>query len=230
VTDPTLTRYRLAFGKSQAMRYTGHLDLYRALERTIRRAALPLAYSRGFSPHPKLQLAAALPLGMTSHAELADIWLEHPVPEVEILERLQQASPPGIAVERVRQVPTPEPPLQRQVQRADFVARLETPLSPDLARRLEALLEATSLPRERRGKAYDLRPLIIGIRLAPPAEILLSLSAREGATGRPEEALDALGLDPLAADLTRVQLTLDPSPAAAPAARTQPAPTADAGS
>lgn len=218
MTDPTLTRYRLAFGKSQAMRYTGHLDLYRALERTIRRAALPLAYSRGFSPHPKLQLACALPLGFTSRAELADIWLEQPVPESDVLARLQQAAPPGIAFEGVQPVPTPEPPLQRRVQRADFAARLESPLAPDLPERLDALLKATSIPRERRGKAYDLRPLIIDLRLEPPAELVLALSAREGATGRPEEVLDALGLDPLAADITRVQLTLDPSPADAPAA------------
>ena len=215
MTDPTLTRYRLAFGKSQAMRYTGHLDLYRALERTIRRAALPLAYSRGFSPHPKLQLASALPLGFTSRAELADIWLEQPVPESEVLARLQQAAPPGIAFERVQPVPTPEPPLQRQVQQADFVARLESPLAPDLPQRLDALLKATSIPRERRAKAYDLRPLIIDLQLRPPTEIVLALSAREGATGRPEEVLDALGLDPLAADITRVLLTLDPSPATA---------------
>jgi radical SAM-linked protein len=215
MTDPTLTRYRLAFAKSQAMRYTGHLDLYRALERTIRRAALPLAYSRGFSPHPKLQLASALPLGFTSRAELADIWLEQPVPESEVLARLQQAAPPGIAFERVQPVPTPEPPLQRQVQRADFVARLESPLAPDLPQRLDVLLKATSIPRERRAKAYDLRPLIIDLQLRPPTEIVLALSAREGATGRPEEVLDALGLDPLAADITRVQLTLDSSPAAA---------------
>jgi len=215
MTDPTLTRYRLAFGKSQAMRYTGHLDLYRALERTIRRAALPLAYSRGFSPHPKLQLASALPLGFTSRAELADIWLEQPIPADEILARLQQAAPPGIAFERVQPVPAPEPPLQRQVQRAGFVARLEDPLAPDLPRRLDALLQATSIPRERRAKAYDLRPLIIDLRLRPPTEIVLELSAREGATGRPEEVLDALGLDPLAADITRIQLTLDPSPATA---------------
>lgn len=218
MTDPTLKRYRIAFGKSQAMRYTGHLDLYRALERTIRRAALPLAYSHGFSPHPKLQLACALPLGFTSRAELADIWLEQPVPESDVLARLQQAAPPGIAFEHVHPVPTSEPPLQRQVQRADFVARLESPLAPDLPERLAALLKATSVPRERRGKAYDLRPLIISLRLEDPVELVLALSAREGATGRPEEVLDALGLDPLAADITRVQLTLEPSPTAASAA------------
>ena len=215
MSDPTLRRYRLAFGKSQAMRYTGHLDLYRALERTVRRAALPLAYSRGFSPHPKLQLASALPLGFTSCAELADIWLEQPIPEDEILARMRQAAPPGIAFERVQSIPAPEPPLQQQVLRADFVARLESPLPPDLPQRLGALLKATSIPRERRGKTYDLRPLIIDLGLKPPAELVLALSAREGATGRPEEVLDALGLDPLAAEITRVQLTLTASPAAA---------------
>jgi radical SAM-linked protein len=48
------------------MRYTGHLDLYRTWERTLRRAGLPLAYSQGFKPHPRIVLACALPLGCTT--------------------------------------------------------------------------------------------------------------------------------------------------------------------
>ena len=70
-----MLRLRLYFGKTSLMRYTAHLDTQRALERTIRRAKLPLAYSEGFTPHAKMNLAAALPLGFTSIGELADIWL-----------------------------------------------------------------------------------------------------------------------------------------------------------
>ena len=58
------------------MRFTGHLDLHRAWERTFRRAGLPLAYSQGFNPHPRLNLASALPLGFTSEGEVIDVWLE----------------------------------------------------------------------------------------------------------------------------------------------------------
>ena len=56
-------RVRLTFTKQGALRYTGHLDLHKILERSIRRAKLPLAYSQGYHPQPKINLAAALPLG-----------------------------------------------------------------------------------------------------------------------------------------------------------------------
>ena len=69
-------RLRLTFAKTEAMRFTGHLDLHHTWERTFRRAGLPLAYSQGFNPHPRLNLASALPLGFTSECEVIDVWLE----------------------------------------------------------------------------------------------------------------------------------------------------------
>ncbi len=66
-------RYRILFSKTEAMRFTGHLDLFRAWERLLRRARMPLAYSSGFHPHPKIQIGAALPLGVTGDNELADV-------------------------------------------------------------------------------------------------------------------------------------------------------------
>ena len=57
------------------MRYTSHLDLYRAWERLLRRAGAQLVFSQGYNPRPKLQLAAPLALGITSQAEIIDFWL-----------------------------------------------------------------------------------------------------------------------------------------------------------
>jgi uncharacterized protein (DUF2344 family) len=68
-------RIRAEFAKTEAMRFTSHLDLYRAWERLLRRAGLPLQFSQGYNPRPKLQLAAPLPLGMTSQVEIIDFWL-----------------------------------------------------------------------------------------------------------------------------------------------------------
>ena len=73
-------RVRICFAKTDAMRFIGNLDLFKAWERACRRAGLPLAYSQGYNPQPKLNLASALPLGFTSQAELIDIWLEQPLP------------------------------------------------------------------------------------------------------------------------------------------------------
>ena len=66
-------RIRITFSKQGALRYTGHLDLHNLWERAARRAAIPLAYSQGFHPQPKIQLAAALPLGFSSRAEVCSI-------------------------------------------------------------------------------------------------------------------------------------------------------------
>jgi radical SAM-linked protein len=76
-------RVRIHFHKTEAMRFTGHLDLHKAWERALRRAgsrsALRLAYSQGFHPQPRIHLACALPLGFTSECEVVDVWLENEI-------------------------------------------------------------------------------------------------------------------------------------------------------
>lgn len=207
-------RYRVRFAKLPAMRFTGHLDLHRAWERTLRRAGLPLAYSQGFSPHPRIHLASALPLGYTSECELADVWLEREWEPQAILQALQLASPPGLAIEWVRRVPATEPALQQQVQGAEYRVELEAVTSMGIAARTLSLMQAATLPRVRRDKPYDLRPLIEELRVETRKDggvsLFMRLSARESATGRPEEVLLALGVDPAAHESRRTRLFLSP--------------------
>ncbi len=210
MTEEARVRYRLHFHKTEAMRFTGHLDLHRALERTIRRAGLPLAYTRGFSPHPRLQLAAALPLGFVSRAEIADFWLERPLEPSDVLARLQAAAPPGMHFLEAQIAPEDEPALQRQVTGATYSVRLSDPPPADLEKRVRSLLAAPTVLRQRRGKGYDLRPLIARLEHEGGGRLLMHLSAREGATGRPDEVIEALGLDPLAADVERTSLEYAP--------------------
>jgi radical SAM-linked protein len=65
-----MMRLRITFSKTGSLRYTGHLDLQTVWERTARRAGLPLAYTQGFHPGPRIQIASALPLGFIGHAEI----------------------------------------------------------------------------------------------------------------------------------------------------------------
>jgi radical SAM-linked protein len=190
-------RIRITFAKSESMRYTSHLDLHRTWERTIRRAGLPLAYSQGFRPHPRINLGAALPLGFTSQDEIVDIWLEEPLSLEQIHQQLTIASPPGIQILVVVEIPQDAPVLQTQITASKYLITLLEPIS-DLDVRLQHVYQATSLPRERRGKTYDLKPLIHEICRLPDDEfgrqrLQAVLSAREGATGRPEEVILALG-------------------------------------
>lgn len=212
----SLCRYRVFFSKTEAMRYTGHLDLFRAWERTIRRAGLPLAYSAGFRPHPRMNLAAALPLGFTSECEVLDIWLERELATSAISERLQQALPPGIELHRVEAVDLRAPALQRQVMAAEYLVTLLEGV-PDLDERIAKILEAEHLLRDRRSRAYDLRPLILELTRLPDApngnaRIVMRLAAREGATGRPEEVVRALGGKPERARFHRLRLIFASQP------------------
>jgi len=200
-------RIRITFVKQGALRYTGHLDLQKLWERTARRAELPLAYSQGFHPQPKINIAAALPLGFSSSCEVMDMRLQNDVPLEGLGEKLQATLPTGIRVLNIERVDNGEPALQTQVASAEDEVTLTEPMDrSELDRRIESLMNSDSLPRERRGKSYDLRPLIERLFLIPnPLPIItMRLTAQERATGRPEEVLDALGI---AFEETRIERT-----------------------
>ncbi len=197
-------RLRIEFTKTGAAKYSGHLDLHKTWERILRRAGLPLAYSNGFHPQPKLHLAAALPVGMTSECELADVWVSETVDLAETLAALKAVTSPGIGILRVWEVPEALPALQSQLLSADYVATVPEP-PPDLAERAAQLMAAQTLPREKRGKPYDLRPLLEDLAVEGN-QVRMRLAARDGATGRPEEVLDALGLEAGAIPVLRLAL------------------------
>ena len=260
-------RLRVTFSKGGPLVYTSHLDLARAWERALRRAGVGLAYSGGFNPRPKLQLAAALPLGHTAEAELLDVWLEEPTRSggaeeqgsrgaeergsrgagerrsrgvVEDFARaLVPVLPDGLTISQVRQVMLKEPALQTQIVAAEYWVMVEwCPESVEgwdesagaVEARIERVLAATELPQERRGRRYDLRPLIERLWLercpepcpeprrravegrAVGGEVVLGmqLAARAGATARPEAVLDVLGMGEAFARYCRIRLISAP--------------------
>jgi len=198
-------RIQITFSKQGALRYTGHLDLHKLWERAARRAELPLAYSQGFHPQPKMNIAAALPLGFSSRCEVLDMRLERDVPLEGLQEKLQQTLPTGIQVFAIESVDERAPALQTQVASAEYeVVSTEAGFGSDLKRRIDSVMESESIIRERRGKTYDLRPLVEELKSLSDDKIFMRLTAKEGATGRPEEVLDVLGI---AFDETRIERT-----------------------
>lgn len=203
-------RVQITFTKQGALRYTGHLDLHKLWERAARRAGLPLAYSQGFHPQPKMSIAAALPLGFSSRCEVLDMRLKRDIPLDGLCDTLQATLPSGIQVLSIEQTDERAPALQTQVVSAEYEVALTGPVNgSDLKRRTDSVMESESILRTRRGKQYDLRPLIESLTSASSPEgrgekIFMKLSAREGATGRPEEVLDVLGI---AFEDTRIERT-----------------------
>ena len=211
----TASRYRVTFSKTVEMRYTSHLDLQRTWERLMRRAELPLLFTEGFHPRVRFNLAAALPLGFTGDAEICDLYLTERIEPAALCERLRRSAPPGVDVRSLCEVPSLGPAVQTLIRSADYVVDADDVDADAVVARVEALLAARELPRERRGKVYDLRPLVESLsteRVGMGVRIRATLSCRPGATGRPDELLDALGLEPLAARVCRTRLVLDDEP------------------
>ena len=143
MNDQAPLRIRIFFHKNDAMRYTGHLDLHKTWERTFRRAGLPLAYSQGFHPQPRLNLACALPLGFTSQGEIIDAWLEYPLPMEDVQTTLASSAPPGITHIQIEAVDPRTPALQTQVVASEYQITFLVP-APELDEKLHEILNAAS--------------------------------------------------------------------------------------
>ncbi len=218
---PPAQRLRVHYASDDSVKYVGHLDIARTWERAIRRSGLPLAYSHGFNPQPRIQFAAALPLGFTSDAEVVDIYLRTMVAPEEALERLRVALPRGIAPRKAETVAYELPSLQSLVQRAHYRVEVETDDNETAFRtRLEAFDARTHAWRERRkGKEtvrYDLRPLVLEIVYAGACPLGQSfevwMRSEPGASGRPDELLAELGFPEAARRIQRTALVLAADP------------------
>ncbi len=144
-----------------------------------------------------------------------DIRLNDELTMDDISSRLRDTLPADIQVLNVESVDERAPALQTQILSATYEVHLTEPVDgTDLTRKAQELMTAESLPRERRGKSYDLRPLIEMLSVVTEANgnvwLRMTLSAREGATGRPDEVLEALGIPADTARVERTRLILVP--------------------
>lgn len=204
-------RLRVSFTRDVTLKYIGHLDMARAWQRILRRADLPLAYSEGFNPQPKITFAAALPVGCTSDHEVMDMVLA-PALAIDVARaQLEHALPPGIKLRSIEAAPLKAPALQAQLLATEFEIVVDDVAAiAALPDRVRAFWAATEVLRERRGKTYNLRPLVqaLSIEAGPDrAVIRSSLQATEGGTGRPDELIAALGVDPATTQIKRIRLS-----------------------
>ncbi len=217
MSETYVQRMRVTFTTDDTVKYVGHLDMARAWERAIRRARLPLAYSQGFNPQPRLHFAAALPVGFTGRAELIDVFLDAEVAPATFLARLAPALPAGIRPTGAAPAPRELPALQAAVRGARYRVEVETAEEGDaFAARLAAFMARTDAWRERRrGREvvrYDLRPLVTSLRCTGPCDLGQSfettMAAEPGATGRPDELLAELGYERALRRVERLELLL----------------------
>lgn len=118
-------RLRVCFSKTGHLRFISHLDFIRAFERAARRAGLPLAYSEGFSPAPRIAYGWPLPVGMTGLSEYLDVELTERVPPEKVAADLNRVLPEGLAVRDAAYVSPHGPSLMSEFDVASFLARTE---------------------------------------------------------------------------------------------------------
>ena len=203
-------RVRINFDKTDTMRFTSHLDLYRSVERMLRRAGLPLAYSQGFKPHPKINIAAALPLGFTSKEDLMDIWLKEAIPLPSILDSLRVNAPQGITINDVEEIDPALATLQLNLIAAEYSITFRVP-QENLASLIQQVLDTDHIVINRRDKEIDVRQQIISIHLLIDDTsglqcLKVQFHAKEGSSGRPDDLINILNSNIVDTHITRTGL------------------------
>ena len=212
-----MERLRIRFGRGEEAKFISHLDIMRLWERAFRRARILLAYSEGFSPHPRLSLAAPLSVGVTSEAELMDIFVSKLVSPHWFTGAVSQQLPFGIEILGVYQIALTMPSLQSQVRYAEYRVDVGTENGPmDIGSAISALLSVEHLPwhhqRDTGRRSYDLRALIDDLWLVDRRDSFCTIGMRlrcdSGGSGRPEQVILALGFAHYPQSMCRTRLIL----------------------
>jgi radical SAM-linked protein len=215
-----MQRLRIRFSRGEELKFISHLDIMRLWQRALNRAGIPPAYTEGFSPHPRMSLAAPLPVGVTSQAELMDIFFTKWVSPHFFTTAVSQQLPPGIKILQVYSVALTMPSLQSQVSHAEYEVKIETEKKkPDIESALASLLEAKQLPwhheRDTGTRNYDLRALIDDLWLTSwsngSGTLGMRLRCDSTGSGRPEQVARALGFTRYPSAINRTKLILKTS-------------------
>jgi radical SAM-linked protein len=169
---PVVQRVRIRYAKRGPLRFTSHRDFARAFERAIHRAGVPIAYSQGFTPHPKVSYASAAPTGVASEAEYLEIGLRERVDVALLARALDAALSPGLDV--LEAVEATAGSLADRIDAGSW--RVELPgVDAGVARRaVDAFLAADEVPVERMTKqgrrTFDARAAVASLVAREPAE------------------------------------------------------------
>jgi radical SAM-linked protein len=207
---PPVQWLRIKYAKRGRARFTSHRDFGRAFERALRRAAVPMAYSSGFSPHPRISYANAAPTGAASEAEYLEIGLAAVCDPVKVRNALDDALPAGLDIVEV--VEAPPGALASQLTGSRWRVDVPGLSAATLRAATEAFLAKDAVPVQRMTKngmrEFDARAAVIALD-AEDARLVMTL-AHQTPLVRPDDVLTGLRVasptfePPEAAVLTRL--------------------------
>lgn len=193
-------RLRFKYSKTGDAAFLGHLEMLRFWQRAMRRAGLPLAYSGGFNPHPRLAFGPALAVGVESLAEYLDAELTETVIPEEIKIRLQAELPAGLELLLAVPVSAGAKALTAVIDVAAYrVSWLEPPDEHLLRQKIDGLLACKVIQASRPGRGTettkDIRPGIFQLEVTPKNTLEMLLESSAKGNVRPEQVLKAMGWD-----------------------------------
>ncbi len=163
------TRVRLTLSKLGRARMVAHLEYLKMFHRAVRRAGIPVRFSQGFHPSPKISFLEALPMGVASDAELVDLELHYPVPLEQLVDELNQQLPEGFTVHQAEEIAWKALSPSAAIAASSYLVPVPTALRTTLAGRIAEFLSATEVPatRLKKGKVeqLDLRPDVQNLQL-----------------------------------------------------------------
>lgn len=202
-------KLRVRFSKQGLARFFSHLDLQRTVERTLRRAGLPIAYSQGFNPHPRISYASALATGTSSEGEFMDVELTEEVAPAEFQARANACSPLGLRVEEVRRAPEQGDSLMALINAAAYRLELAGTTEDALREAAAALLERQEVVITKGGKKgphpVNIRPLLYGLSVEGASSLRAVVATGPQGNLKPEELVTALRAVKAGAELELAQ-------------------------
>ncbi|MDH4100720.1 MAG: TIGR03960 family B12-binding radical SAM protein [Nitrospirota bacterium] len=196
--SPKGFHYRLTFSKTGPIRYLSHLDLTSVFARAAARAHLPIAYSSGFNPHPRLSFGPPLAVGQEGMMELLDIELTRYVAPKALEERFNAVLPEGVCVSEVGVIAPSTASISASV--AGYTYSVVLPVGHEMLDRAAtdfmAAASRSVLRTSPKGtKTVDIRPLVKGLAVYPfesGSELIMELGDDGGRTARPSEVIAVL--------------------------------------
>ena len=192
-------KYWVKYEKTEPARFISHLDLLRALDRSIRRAEVPIAYSQGFNPHPKLSFATALSVGIVSHGDYLELELVEDLDSQAIIERINETLPKGIRFLDAKKVEKKVPTLGAIVEATLYQVVLNESNKDNLDEKITKLLNQEEILVQRKSKkgmkTVDILPLIRSLSLEQDDKLAMLLTTNNSANAKPKEILSLLSIE-----------------------------------
>ena len=206
-----MAKVRMQFTKHGDMKYVSHLDMIRLFNRMFHRADLPLSYSEGFNPHPKMAILLPLSVGLESDCEYIDVEFQKSVSMLDCLKKLKGATPIGLDIVKISEL-LDNSIKPKEIRYAEYTIKTDCNISHDILDKFLSHETIEVLKKTKRSEGVvDIKPDIMNIKALGEYEFSCVLSAGSEANLKPQVLIEAMkkyidGYSPEDICITRISI------------------------